>query len=427
MTLNKLTHNFFLLMLFSPLISFMTFGQLGLYSSSYYFQLFACLLGVVHIIKKNIQIKLDLIYLLLLAYALYIIIWSFNNGYYDKKGIVNVTNAKNLSVFFILIIINSIHFKPDFIYKSIKIIKVTLILAFLASCIQVVLPSFLDSNPLWSNDEIGDTLIGDIYNDRRPSIFGFIDPNEVGLTFLPLVSILIGYLFYSKNKYYIFFLLIGGVTAFFTNTRYIMVGFLLIVMQLIYVQKISIKNMIKYMFLTLIVFVFLYFVLAFAGYNLKDWYNNRLLSEGSLKETTRYVAWINFQRFFPDNPFLGVGVHMTREIKIASNEAGSSQIHVGYLAHLVSYGIIGSIMLFGFWFLLARKLLLRAKKTNFYGGFFSFLVFLWANATLVSYSIFYYGLIFALIFDKIFHDHYLISMANKSSQNKSDDFNKIST
>lgn len=256
--------------------------------------------------------------------------------------------------------------------------------------------------------DLGDTLIGDKYKDRRNSIFGYIEPNELGLTFLPLLSVLIGYLFYKKNKYYAIFIILGGTTSLLSNTRYIMIGYILVLTQLLVSEKINVAKLVKYAFISIITALFLYMVLFYLGYDLNQWYENRLLSEGTLKETSRYYAWINFLRFFPENPLLGTGVHMTREIQIASNDAGSSQIHVGYLAHLVSYGIIGSILLFGFWFLLARKLFLRAKKTKYYGSFFSMLVFLWANATLVKYSMFFYGLIFAFIFDKIFYDYFIL-------------------
>ncbi len=411
MNINKITQYYFLIMLFSPLLSYITFGNLGLHSSLYYFEFLTCIYGVFFILKKNSTIKLDSILVLFIFYIIYIIVWSFYNGYYEEKGIFNATNARNLSVLFILIISQNTTYSKDFINNSILIIKVTVIFAAITSLIQVFNFSFLDANPLWAQGEIGDTLMGDKYKDRRSSIFGYVDTNEVGLSFLPLVSILTGFLYFTNNKYYTLFLILGGITAFLSNTRYIMVGYLLILIQVIIVNKISFKNLLKYLLSAVFITLVLFFLLSYIGYDLNQWYDNRLLSEGSLKETSRYHAWLNFQRFFPENPLFGTGVHMTREIRIASNEAGSSQIHVGYLAHLVSYGVFGSLLLFGSWFLLLRKLYIRARLSKYYGSFFAFFVFIWANATLVKYSMFYYGLIFAFIFDKIYFDHYIISKA----------------
>ena len=103
---------------------------------------------------------------------------------------------------------------------------------------------------------------------------------------------------------------------------------------------------------------------------------------------------------------LTFGQMITDEIKRASQAIGSSHIHVGYLSHLVAYGIVGCFFLFGFWFLLVKKLYRTAKQTNYWGSFFAFLTFLWAFATFSHSSIFLYGLIFALVFNKYFEDKF---------------------
>ena len=56
--------------------------------------------------------------------------------------------------------------------------------------------------------------------------------------------------------------------------------------------------------------------------------------------------------------------------------------------------------------MLTKSLLKTAKITNYWGSFFAFLIFLWAQATLVYHTIFFTGLIFALIFDKYYYDKY---------------------
>lgn len=136
MSLNNISQYFLFLMLFSPIISFLTFGQLGLYSSVYYFQLITCVFEIYFILKKNTQIKLDSTYFALLAYLLYIIVWSFFNGYYAEKGILNTTNAKNFSILFILLIINSTKFSGVFLKRSILIIKITVVIAAITSLIS---------------------------------------------------------------------------------------------------------------------------------------------------------------------------------------------------------------------------------------------------------------------------------------------------
>ena len=67
-----------------------------------------------------------------------------------------------------------------------------------------------------------------IYEFRRASIFGYIDSNEIGLSYMPLLSVLIGVLLYNNGKSYKYFLFLGGISAVLTNGRYIMISFVLI-------------------------------------------------------------------------------------------------------------------------------------------------------------------------------------------------------
>ena len=243
-----------------------------------------------------------------------------------------------------------------------------------------------------------------MYKFRRQSIFGFVEPNEIGLSFIPLAAVLIGYILRFKKQNYIIFSLLVGITAFLTNTRYVMVSFFIIIFQYFVYFRQSIAGWFKYVAIAAILIIFLFFSLDYLGYDFKEFYEERLLAEGSLTETTRFRAIQNFAYFFPEYMIWGTGVHLTEEIRKASKAIGSSQIHVGYLSHLVSYGIVGSLLLFGFWFSLAKQLYRNAKKTNYWGSFFAFLTFFWSQATLVNYSIFFTGLVFALVFDKYFVD-----------------------
>jgi len=392
-------------MLFSPILSYITYGLLGLESSTYYFQLIFCFFGLFFIIKKWKRIHVESFHYFFAGYSGYLIIWSFYNGFFEQKGFFNSFNLNHLSILMILIIIYNTKFNIRFITRTIFLFKITVIVAAVVSLVQVFNYSFLDASLIREVNWIGDTLQGKLYLDRRLSIFGYVDPNELGLSYMPLLAVVIGFLLFNKEKGVYYFLILGGISAFLSNNRYVMIAFLIIGLQIMIFQKIKLKGFIKYILLTAVALFVLYQILSYLGYNMSDWYNERLLSEGSLRETTRYKAFGNFIKFFPRAPFFGTGVHITKEIKAASNAIGSSQIHVGYLAHLVSYGLVGSFLLFGFWFLMSKKLYKTAKLTSYWGSFFGFLIYLWAQATLVNYSIFFYGLIFAFIFDRYFRDY----------------------
>jgi len=115
--------------------------------------------------------------------------------------------------------------------------------------------------------------------------------------------------------------------------------------------------------------------------------------------STRFLAFELFAKYFPENPFFGTGEHVTAELA-RSLQGRSSQIHVGYLSHLFEFGIFGSILLFSFWFYIAKRLFKTSRRFNYYGTFLGFLCFLVANLTLVKYSIFEYGIILSLLFNK---------------------------
>jgi hypothetical protein len=355
--------------------------------------------------------------LLLFLYDIYNIFWNFYNGGYERRGTIELLlNINVSSTIFLLIIIYNTKFTPQFIKKTITIIKLTVVIASIVSLIQVINISFMDAGPLWNKSIINNDNLNTLYELRRESIFSFVNPNELGLSYMPLLSVLIGVLIIQKSRYYIIFLILGGISAFLSNTRYVMIAFIFLTFQILIAQKRFLIGLTKYLITLLVSVLLLGFILTSLGYDIKDWYNSRLFAEGSISETTRYKAIDNFVIFFPKNPLFGVG-GMTEEILEASNSIGSSQIHVGYLAHLVYFGIIGSFFLFGFWFLILLKLFRTARMTKYWGSFVAFFIFLWANATLVAFSLFFYGIIFAFVLDKYYLDnlmsHPLVEKRNR--------------
>ncbi len=415
--ITQITYNLFYLTLFFPVLSYITFGVMGLNIITDYFEYIFFLYGVFFILFNKKKIKFPSILYFLIFYSLLLSIWEIKNGGLDNRGFISIILNKSItSVIFIVVIIYNTNFDRSFIKRSIFIIKITVIFAAITSVIQIIEYSFLDANPIWSHGKFGDTLIGNLYEDRRNSIFGYVNQNELGLSYMPLLSVLIGFMLYQRSKLYYLFLFLGGITAFLSNTRYVMIAFIFITFQILLVKKLKVSGVLTYLLIIAISSFLLLQFFSFLGYDIIAWSNTRLFHEGSIQETTRYKAIYNFLIFFPRNIFFGTGVFITDEIKAASQAIGSSQIHVGYLAHLVSYGIIGSLFLFGFWFSLARKLFISAKQSKYWGSFIAFAIFLFANVTMVYYSIFFYGIFYALIFDKFFSDKQKFELKNINTQ-----------
>lgn len=404
--LSKITQNYLLLLLFSPFLSYYTLTNFHV-SSQFYMGILTIVYGIFYLTAFPGKIKIPSYAWWLLLFILYqFFVFKIDEyGFSYKILTAGLLYNIHVSAFFAIIVIYNSNFDNNFLKKAIALIKITVIIAAVVSIIQVKFYNFMDANPIWAMDEIGDTLLGNLYKDRRGSIFGFIDANELGLSYLPLLSVLIGFLLINRSKWYSFFLILGGVSAFLSNTRYVMIAFIIITFQILVGQNFNIKKFIKKLLYILIVAFVLYQLLIYLGYNIDEWFLNRLFEEGSIEQSTRYQAIRNFLIFFPENAILGTG-GMTDAIKMASYSIGSSQIHVGYLSGLVYYGLIGSFFLFGFWFMLAKQLYKTAKHTNYWGSLFAFLIFLWANATLVCFHIFFYGIIFALVFDKYYSDQF---------------------
>jgi len=275
--------------------------------------------------------------------------------------------------------------------------KILVVITSIVSIAQLINPAFLVAG------EEEKTIYENIYTIRRSSIYGFDIPGSLGLSFIPLLSVLIGYMNYTHQRYKYVFLILGGISAFLSNTRFVMVGFILVTFLVFLTGKDRVRGFFKYTFFIICgLFIFSYFF-RFIGYDITDWFNDRLLVEGDIRYTTRYLAIFNFIRFFPESPFIGTG-YLTDEIRIASNLVGSSHIHVGYLSHLVYYGIFGCFFLFGFWFLLLKRMYKTAKKTGYYGSIVGFVTYLFAFATMSQSVIFYAGIMFCFVFDKYFWD-----------------------
>ncbi len=412
--LNKITYIFLTSLLFWPLLSYITFGKLGLRNISFYYIMPTILYGLFFIfhnkkINKSIEVPKELYYYLF--FIIFLFLWSFFNGEMARRGIIPVFfNNPHIASFFILLIIYNTRFSEHFIDRSILILKITIVFATFISVIQVFDTEFLNAQSLYRGKE--DLIESGLYSLRRTSIFGYINQNSIGLSFIPIIAIVSGVLLYNKKKIYLVYLLLGGLAAFLSNGRYVMISFIIIISQVLLFSKESVKGILRYTAIVTALLLSLYMIFDYLQYDFMKWYSIRLFAEGSIEQTTRYKAIGNFLIFFPKYFFVGNGEILAKDVVTASRAVGSSHIHIGYLSHLVAYGIVGCFFLFRFWFLLAKRLYCTAKQTNYWGSFFAFLTFLWAFMTFSSSSLFFYGLIFAFIFDKYFKDSHSIRNKN---------------
>ncbi len=399
----KNTFNYFIYaLLFTPILGYFSFTYTG-FSPIQLLSYSTLVLIFVFIITTREGIIIPKFLYFYFCYIIYIFIWRLYNGYIEDKGLDKyIFNNFHLYTALLIIIIYNVKIDELTFQNSIKIIKTILIIALIVSLIQLLInPNFYTRTLGWAGEG------GSIYLSRRPSIFSYVSDNDGGISGLAYFSLILSICsIENKIRQLIFFSIIAGLFAILTNGRYVMIGYVLVALQFLIKQ--SPTKTIKYLiYFSLVVLIGYYIYTDLLGFNLKDLAQDRLFAEGDIRNTTRYLAYEVFLKYFPQNPFFGTGVHLTDEIKRVVNEGGSSQVHVGYLSHLISYGIVGSLLLFSFWFSLARDLYKKAKVTGFYGAFFAFIVFLWANVTFVEYNIFYPGVIVALVLSEYYYFTFL--------------------
>lgn len=343
--------------------------------------------------------------LFLIPLSIYYFIWNIVNGELDDLSPVEIINYiyhfRWIYLICFLILVENTFFDDKFISDLVVIIKVTIVLAFIFSFIQLIYdPSFFTPDELRIR-----YLLRSQYNMRLTSIFGFLSWSELGISFVPLVSILIGYYLHKKIELHYLWLVLAGLVIFSSKSRWVYLNFIVILMQYPLVKGIDFRKVLRLSIIGVFTIVASILILQSVGFYITEFIEQRLLSETA---STRLLAIEMFTNFFPKNPFFGSGLHVSEELSKAIG-GRSSQIHVGYLSHLYEYGIVGTLFIFGFWILIFKDLYITARRSNYYGSLFAFIAFLVANLTLVYYSIFYYGLLITFIFNKYFKDQYFES------------------
>ncbi len=263
----------------------------------------------------------------------------------------------------------------------------------------------------------------DISENRLPSIFSWTGVLDIGFVFIPLLSLVIGHIIYKKKKTASLYFIIGAIVVFLSRNRWIMVNYLVLFFMYLTYYKANVKNFMKYTIGLLIILYLAMTILYFADVPVMRIIDDRILekSKGGLEEGSagsRIFAIQIFAELFPENIIFGKGMlHSfggdSRDYKLVKAlEGRSSQIHIGYLSLLYYYGLIGGFLYLSFLVLIVKKLFKDAKITSYWGPFFGFVGYVFANFTLVSISFLYAGLILCLFYNKIMLNYRKYSMLN---------------
>jgi len=359
-----------------------------------------------------------------LVFYFLFILYVFYSAFIQLKGEFKVTFLFSnflIGGFNMMFIIENISIPKKYYRNLVKISKVVLVIAFFVIIIQQV----FNKNFFVNTKYIDDLSVTAESKDRLPSIYSWISSMAIGFGFVPLFILVIEDLDRQKRKV-LFLVVLGIIFSFLSRDRWILLNSLLVLVLLFINHKDKSLRIIKYSIIIPLLFGFSFFALELSGINTDKIIQERIL-ESDKKDIsqksagTRILAFYAFNRFFWDNPIqgrgdvkYGMGGTGKNDYKLRSFLRGrSSQMHVGYLALLYRYGLIGGFLFLSFLFLLLKKLYKNTEITGVWAPFLGMLGFALANLTLVYFPVFQMGLILVLVADK-----YYMSI-NKLNQYKS--------
>ena len=352
-----------------------------------------------------------------LKYLLIFVLYTIISDHFLADKDLNVKylySNRLLSGFLAAFLAENINVSQSFIKKASFLSFVFLVFAFIVILYQQMVDETFLVN-LASENTIAAIYNSDYIQRRLPSIYSWSSLLDLNFGFIGIITLIISKRMLERKKDYTILILIlmALIFSFLTRGRWIMINAFLILIMYFNYKGVNIKNVILYGIISVLVIYSSISAMEYANIPVSKIINERIFEndKSRLENTsaeTRIFAFIVFAELFPEHPVFGKGeLHSfggtSKDFELVNALGGrSSQIHVGYLSLLYYYGIIGAFPWLMFLFFLLKKLYLEAKESKFYGGFFVFFGFMLANWTLVNFSIFYYGLVLALVF----HNYY---------------------
>ncbi len=344
------------------------------------------------------------VYLLFVLYVYYSAFFQLNG----KFKMIHLTNEM-IGGFNMMFIVENISISKKYFELLIKISTKVLLIAIGVIIIQQVYSKNFFLRPDMVN--IHSSISGT--EDRLQSIYSWVGILSVGFGFIPVLIVVVEHLDRRKKKIFLW-IVFGLLYAMLTKGRWMMINAVLIFFLLIVNKKDKFKHILKYSFLIPLIAISLYFTLNAIGINVKSIIEERVLEKGERKGQnsagTRLLAIKVFKKFYWKNAVFGVGDqkygmgasgHHNYELSKALG-GKSSQIHVGYLSLFYTYGAIGGMLYLSFLFLIIKRMYKEAKETTYWGPLLGVLGVVFANITLVYFSMLEIGIIFALLINKYY-------------------------
>ena len=397
--MNKIVQLFFLAFLpFYPLWSWLLSTYMG--KSPNFFLVFVLFpLTFYLIIVKRTRVPIYLLFLIL--FTVYHILTSFINHTFPPGSnpiLAVLTDINVLACAFFFIIENS-SFDKNFISKMNLFIFMIIIISVAVSIIQIFEPTFFVSPELI--DAVDNSYLS---QGRNFSIFSWSDLNTVGISFPIMISILIS-IESMKSRVSPSLIISGILVPFLTRSRYVMLSALIVLSQLFFNARLDLKKRIILMVIFVGAFILLISLAKLSNVDLQQIVNERILERNTDMQSARVriTSLFVFLEKFPENPWFGVGPETRDDVLILLGGL-APVIHVGYLSYLYYYGIFGCLLFFISLFYILKKAWKVGKTYMFWGSFYGFLAFCFANTTLVYFNLSEMGIILAMIYLRHFQE-----------------------
>lgn len=350
------------------------------------------LLPIVIYIIWTIRIMIPAYLVFFLSFTVYHICSTFYYGLEptNTSSFLFIISDPNVVACIVFFVIENTNFDEGFIKIMNRNLLIIVGLSLIVSIIQIKSPTFFYNVGL---DEEGNYV-----GERNASIYSWTNLNSGGVTFPIIISVLLNY-YTIGNRFFPFVTISGIIVAFLTKARYVMISTIIAFLQLLLVRTIALKKKI-YIISFFIAGIFLIIGAAkMAGFDINKTIDERILEKGSDMESAkaRLLSYDVFMMKYPENPYFGVGPKTRADVvDLLSGEA--PLIHVGYLSYLYFYGAFGAGLLFLALFCLLWDSWLIGRRNDFWGSFYGFLGFAFANFTFVYFNFSEMGIILAVIY-----------------------------
>jgi hypothetical protein len=231
---------YFVLMALSPILAF--FMRQTVDVEFYWFFLsIGTILSVVYFFIGTKKVQLYQFMIPGLFFLIELIIWDVQWKKVEYEGLfMYLYKNLHLHTLAILFLVYNFTLKKEFFQAIVNIFKITLIVGAVFTLIQFSYDQFFFT----PDDIIKQQMRSQEF--RLNSCFGFLSSGDIGLSFIPVLAVVLSHSLRSKERMTYVWLLLGLLITFLNKSRYILVNFMIISFLLVTYRKLTLQRFIGF-------------------------------------------------------------------------------------------------------------------------------------------------------------------------------------